>query len=84
MSPALTLACFWVVLAALLALLPSRRNHWPQAYLLSALGLPVLGFVLWQHGPGVALLVALAMASVLRWPLLYLWRWTARKLRGAR
>ena len=31
MSTSLILAFLWVVLANALAMLPSRRNHWPAA-----------------------------------------------------
>ncbi|SDJ94650.1 DUF2484 family protein [Aliiruegeria lutimaris] len=78
MSLSLTLACLWVVTAAVIALIPSRRSHWPQAYVLIALGLPLLVFVVYENGIWVGLLVFLAGASVLRWPLIYLWRWVRR------
>ncbi|SDI77183.1 DUF2484 family protein [Alloyangia pacifica] len=75
MTLSLFLACAWLVLANVLAMLPSRDNHWTRAYALIALGLPLIGWVWWQNGPWVALLVLLAGASVLRWPVLYLYRW---------
>lgn len=78
MPLSLALACLWVVLAAVLAMLPSRRSHWPAAWLLIALGLPLLGYVLWEAGALAGLLVFAAGASVLRWPLFYLWRRAVR------
>ncbi|WP_226622771.1 DUF2484 family protein [Alloyangia pacifica] len=75
MTLSLFLACLWLVLANVLAMIPSRDNHWSRAYVLIALGLPLLGWVWWQNGPWVALLVLIAGASVLRWPVLYLLRW---------
>jgi len=83
-SAALAAACIWVVVATALALLPSRRNHWPAAWFLIAVGIPILGFVTWRHGPLVGLAVMAGGASVLRWPVWYLWRWIGRKLRGER
>jgi hypothetical protein len=45
---------------------------------LIAVGVPLLGWLTLAHGP-VAGMLALAMgASVLRWPVIYLWRWLRR------
>ncbi|MEY8841591.1 DUF2484 family protein, partial [Cribrihabitans sp. XS_ASV171] len=68
MSGPLILAAVWAVVANLLAMLPSRDNHWTRAYWLIACGIPILGWVSWQHGPWIGLLVLLAGMSVLRWP----------------
>ncbi len=78
MTPSLALACLLAVLAAVLAMLPSRRSHWPAAWLLIALGLPLLAYVVWENGALAGALVFAAGASVLRWPLFHLWRWVAR------
>ena len=72
---ALALAFGWLVLANVTAMFPSRRNHWPAAYVLIAVGIPILGWVTVQNGPFVALLMLAAGASVLRWPVIYLGRW---------
>lgn len=80
MSLSLTLAALWALVANLLAMLPSRDNHWTRAYVLMALGVPILGFVTWQHGVWVCLLVLLAGASLLRWPVIYLGRWCKRQV----
>lgn len=79
MSVSLVLACLWAVAANLLAMLPSRDNHWRRAYALIALGVPVLGLVTWQNGPWLGLLVLAAGMSVLRWPVIYLVRWFWRR-----
>jgi hypothetical protein len=76
----LILACVWFVLANVLALLPSRDNHWTRAYILIAVGIPILGFVTLQLGPWIGLLVLLAGASILRWPLIYVGRWLRRQI----
>lgn len=80
MTLSLTLACLWLVAANVIAMLPSRDNHWTWAYVLIAFGLPILGFVLYQHGPWIGLAVLVAGMSVLRWPVLYLWRWARRQI----
>ena len=81
MPVSLMLACAWGIAANLAAMLPSRDNHWTRAYLLIASGLPILGYVVWESGPWVGLVVLLAMMSVLRWTVLYLWRWLRRRSR---
>ncbi|MDA7425248.1 DUF2484 family protein [Thalassococcus lentus] len=65
----------WLVLANVLAMLPSNDNHWRRAYFLIALGLPLLIWVFWQNGPWIGLLALAAGMSVLRWPVRYLMRW---------
>ncbi len=82
MSLSLILACLWVVAATITALIPSKRHHWPQAYVLIAIGLPILGFVIYENGPLAGLFVFIAGASILRWPLIYLWRWVKRQVRA--
>lgn len=78
MTLSLVLACLWVVTASVIALFPSKRQHWPAAYGLIAVGIPLLGYVTYQNGPMVGLLCLVAGASVLRWPLIYLFRWLRR------
>ena len=84
MTLSLTLALVWLVLANILALLPSRDNHWSRAYLLIALGVPLLGYVTYENGPWVGLLLLAAGASILRWPVIYLGRWLRRLMRAER
>ncbi|PVA11977.1 hypothetical protein DC366_03400 [Pelagivirga sediminicola] len=79
MPTSLILACLWALAANLLAMTPSRDNHWRAAYALIAVGIPILGYVTWQNGPWIGLFCLVAAASMLRWPVVYLWRW----LRGA-
>ncbi|MDD9724273.1 DUF2484 family protein [Roseovarius sp. SK2] len=82
MSLSLVLACIWAVAANLLAMIPSRDNHWRRAYLLVAVGIPILGYVTWQNGPWVGLFVLAAGMSLLRWPVIYLGRWARRSVGG--
>ena len=72
---ALALAFAWLIFANMLAMFPSRDNHWKAAYVLIAIGIPILGWVTYENGPIVGLLVLAAGASILRWPVVFLWRW---------
>ncbi|MEM8775842.1 MAG: DUF2484 family protein [Pseudomonadota bacterium] len=78
MNLSLFLACAWALLANILAMIPSRDNHWRRAYWLIGFGVPILGFVTWQNGPFVGLLILVAGMSMLRWPVIYLGRWIRR------
>ncbi|MEM6304154.1 MAG: DUF2484 family protein [Pseudomonadota bacterium] len=78
MSMPLILVCFWAVVANVIAMMPSRDHHWRNAYILIAVGIPILGFVTAEHGPWVGLLVLAGGCSVLRWPVIYLMRWLRR------
>ena len=75
MTTSLALACVWALAANVLAMLPSRDNHWQRAYILIALGVPLLGYVTYENGPWWGLGVLIAGMSVLRWPVIYLSRW---------
>lgn len=79
MNLSLILAAAWFIIANVIALIPSKHNHWPQAYALIAIGVPILGFVTYQNGPWIGLLVFAGGVSVLRWPVIYLWRWLRGK-----
>ena len=57
MSLSLSLACLWAVVANILAMTPSSDHHWRSAYVLIAVGIPIVGFVTAQHGPWIGLLV---------------------------
>ena len=78
MNLSLILAAAWAIAANLLALLPSKRNHWPLAYVLIVFGVPILGYVTYQNGPWIGLLVWAAGISILRWPVYYLLRWVRK------
>ncbi len=80
MNISLILACLWALLANLLAMIPSGDNHWRRAYGLIAAGIPLVGYVTYQNGPWIGLLVLLAGMSILRWPLIYLLRWLKKTL----
>ena len=80
MTLSLWAACLWVVLAAILAAIPSNDHHWRRAYFLIAIGVPLLGWVTYENGPWIGLATLIAGASFLRWPVIYLWRWVRRQV----
>lgn len=82
MTPSLYAALGWLVLANVTGMFPSKHKHWPQAYALIVLGLPVLVWVFWENGAWLGLLVLVAACSVLRWPVRYLFRWLRRMAVG--
>lgn len=75
MSLSLILAALWALTANVLAMIPSRDNHWRRAYALIAFGIPILGYVTYENGPWWGLAVLIAGMSVLRWPVIYFGRW---------
>lgn len=79
MTLSLVLACLWAVVAQVIALTPSRDHHWRVAYVLIAVGIPLLGYVMYENGPWVGLLVLLGAMSILRWPVIYLTRWLKKR-----
>ena len=79
MSWGLVAAFVWLIVANVVAMLPSRDQHWTWAYVLIAFGIPILGLATWQSGPIWGMVLLAAGASVLRWPVIFLWRWARRK-----
>ncbi len=69
------LGCGWLIIANVLAMMPSRDNHWRRAYVLMGFGIPLLGYITYINGPLWGMLFLIAGASVLRWPVVYLARW---------
>jgi len=80
MNISIVLAGLWLIIANVIGIFPSRDKHWRAAYILIAVGIPLLGYVTYENGPLVGLLALAAGASILRWPLVYLGRWIKRKL----
>ena len=79
MTLSLILTCLWALLAQVIALTPSRDHHWRVAYVLIAVGIPLLGYVIYENGPWVGLLVLVGAMSILRWPVIYLTRWLRKR-----
>ncbi len=69
----------WVVLAFVMAAFPSDDNHWRRAYILLAIGVPLLVWIAWADGLVYASIGLAAGILVLRWPVYFLWRWLRRK-----
>jgi len=80
MSSSLTAVCIWVIVAGVISMLPSKRAHWPAAYVLIAVGIPILAYVFYQMGPLWGLGTLVVGMMVLRWPVIYLVRWCVRQL----
>ena len=78
---AITLAALWFIAANVIAMMPSKDNHWRSAYTLIAVGIPVLGYVTLTCGPWIGMLVLLAAMSMLRWPVVHLSRHLRRSVR---
>ncbi len=82
MSWSLILGFLWLITANFIAMLPSKDKHWRNAYVLIAIGIPLLGWLTWENGPWVGLVALAAGVSILRWPVRYLGRWMKRKTVG--
>ncbi|MCV2881332.1 DUF2484 family protein [Actibacterium sp. XHP0104] len=68
MTLSLTLACLWVVTAAVVAMLPMRYQYAPGIALLVA-AVPLLVFLGREHNPWIVLAVLAAIISMFRRPL---------------
>ncbi|KGM48612.1 DUF2484 family protein [Pseudooceanicola atlanticus] len=80
MTLSLVLACLWAIVANVVAMMPSKDNHWRFAYAMIALGLPLLAWVWVQNGPWIALIVLVAGMWVLRWPVRYGAQWIGEQV----
>ena len=80
MSLSLVLALAWFLVVNVRGMFPSRDHHWRFAYVMMALGVPILGFVWQQHGPWYVLVLLVLAGWIMRWPVIYFWRWFRRKL----
>ena len=80
MSVSLVAALVWLVAGNVIGMLPSKDHHWRNAYLLIALAVPLLVWLVAENGPWWGLAFGVAAGSVLRWPLIYAWRWIKARL----
>ena len=81
MNISLVLACFWALVTNVLAMTPRKIYDWRHAHILIGIGIPLLGFVTFENGPSIGLVVLIAAMSMLLWPFIYLSR--RIKSRGA-
>ena len=79
MSGSLLGALIWLLLANVMAMIPSHDNHWQRAYFLMAVGVPLVIWIVMQNGWIFGLMFIAAGASVLRWPVIYLVQWMRGK-----
>ena len=73
----------WVVLAFILAAIPSTDNHWRRAYVLIAVGVPLVVWIAWRNGIAMAAVAVLVGGFVLRWPVYFLWARLKRLFGGS-
>ena len=73
MSWSLTLGALYVICAAIVAMLPIRRQYWPAGIML-LLAPVLLGFIGYQHGWIWFVIGMFAFLSMFRNPLRYLWK----------
>ncbi|MEM6385107.1 MAG: DUF2484 family protein [Pseudomonadota bacterium] len=72
----------WFVAANVIGMFPSMYKHWPQTYVLVAVGVPILLWLFWADGLLLGLLVSAGARSILRWPLRFALRWVGRIFQG--
>ncbi|WP_428548656.1 DUF2484 family protein [Profundibacter sp.] len=82
MTASLTLAALWVILAAIVVLLPMRRQFAPGITLLIAAPF-LLVYLGYQHGGWVVLAATVAIISMFRRPLFYMGKRLIGRVRGA-
>ncbi len=80
MTLSLTLALIWLLVANIRAMFPSKDYLWNFAYVMIAIGVPILIGVGVQNGFWMAFVVFGMAAWVMRWPVIYLGRWLRSKL----
>ena len=50
MSLSVIAGFLWLLIANVLAMIPSKDNHWTRAYWLIGFGIPILLWVFWEQG----------------------------------
>lgn len=80
MSLSIVAALIWMVVVNLRAMFPSKDNHWKFAYIMIGIGVPILIWVFFDHGPLLAAVLLVGAMWVMRWPVIYLTRWVRRQV----
>lgn len=80
MSLSVVFALIWLVVVNVRGMFPSRDHHWRFAYGMMGLGVPLLVFLWWENGFWYALVAFVLAGWIMRWPVIYGWRWLRRKL----
>ncbi|SFK51839.1 DUF2484 family protein [Shimia haliotis] len=80
MTISLGLACVWLVAANFRAMFPSKDHLWSFAYVMIALGLPILVGVYIENGIWAAAIVLVMGGWIMRWPVYYAWLWLKKRV----
>lgn len=83
MNVSIILALIWMTVANVRAMFPSKDFLWNFAYVMIAVGVPIVIYVWWQNGIWIALMFVVAAMWIMRWPVIYLGRWIKRMFGGA-
>ena len=81
MSTSLIMASLWVIAAALVAMLPMRRQFAPGIVLLIAAPF-LLVYLGYQHNAWIVLAASVAIISMFRRPLFYMGKRLIQRVRG--
>lgn len=73
MTPSLVIGCLWVIAAAIVAMLPMKRQYVPGVTLLCAAPLLIIWLGI-DYGVWVGLIGLFAFVSMFRNPLRYFWQ----------
>ncbi len=80
MTLSLKIALVWIVVANLRAMFPSKDRLWTFAYVMIAIGVPILIWVYLENGLWWALGLLVMGAWIMRWPVYYAWHWLKRRV----
>lgn len=76
---AVVFAAIWIVIGSIVAFLP-RPYHPPFAFMLLLLLFPLLPYLWIAGNPFLAIMFAVGVGSIMRWPFYYIGRMGLRKI----